>query len=225
MKIGKLTWIILGVLVLAIGFGVVYVMYSKQLQEQDVLKAKAIQNQATLSQLVTEQEKWRGELVRVQEQIDRKNTEVTAAAASLGEAKSLWPRDAQSIDYDERLFALAQGWNLVVNVVTAGDDSSLDDQGILFNNNTFTISVTGQPLTAGYSEVSEYEDFLYERVADIIGFLDELTRDSFFATSKIDLVSLTVPSVPDQETLKTSGVDLEQPVANLTVTVYTYTGN
>jgi hypothetical protein len=222
MKISKLTWIILGILVLAIGFGVIYMLYSKQQQEQDSLKAKASANQAILAGLVTEQEKWRIELVRVQEQLDRKNADVTASAASLAQAKTLWPQDAQSIEYGEKLFALADGWQLVVNVVTADEDTVVMNQNIQFTNNTFTITVTGQPLTAGFTDVSEYEDFLYVRISDILGFVDDLTRDSLFSTSKIDLVTLTVPPVPSQDELSSAGTALEQPVASLSVTIFTY---
>jgi hypothetical protein len=224
MKIGKLTWVILGVVVLAAGFGIIYMMYSKQLQEQDNLKAKAAQNQATLSQLVAEQEKWRTELVRVQELLDRKNTDVSTAAAALVEARSGWLPDAQTIEYEERLFTLADNWKLVVNVVTGGEESSMDNQGVLFGNNTFTVSVTGQPLTVGFTEVSDYEDFLYGRISDILGFIDELTRDSFFSATKIDLVNFTVPQVPSLDELKSAGTAPEQPMANLSITVYTYKG-
>jgi len=224
MKIGKLTWVILGVVVLAAGFGIIYMMYSKQLQEQDNLKAKAAQNQATLSQLVAEQEKWRTELVRVQELLDRKNTDVSTAAAALVEARSGWLPDAQTIEYEERLFTLADNWKLVVNVVTGGEESSMDNQGVLFGNNTFTVSVTGQPLTVGFTEVSDYEDFLYGRISDILGFIDELTRDSFFSATKIDVVNFTVPQVPSLDELKSAGTAPEQPMANLSITVYTYKG-
>ncbi len=225
MKISKVTWIILGIVLLAVGFGIIYTLYSRQIQEQDTLKATVANNQVTLAGIVKEQEKWRSELAAIQEQLVRKNAEVEAARKALIEAKSVWPRNTQSIEYDEKIFALAKGWALEMQVITATDENIINEQGISFINHTFTFTVTGKPLDVGFSDVPDYEKFLYGRVADILGFLSDINKDTFFSTARIDLVSLQVPFVPDQETLVSAGIDVEQPVASITVTVYSYKGS
>ncbi len=222
MKISKITLIILGVVILAVGFGVLYMMYNKQLQQQEPLKSKIAANQARLAQLVTEQEKWKTQLAALQEQIAQKNQEVAAAKSSLSLAKAEWPNAAESIEYEEKLFALADGWDLVVNVVTAGDAAASNFNGINFSTHTFTVTVTGQPLAAGFDEEAKYHEYIYKVAGDILNFLDELVQNEFFASAKMDVVSLTVPSLLTKEELVSAGIDIEQPVGTLNVTVYTY---
>lgn len=222
MKISKVTLIVLGVVVLAVGFGVLYMLYSKQLQEQDTLKSKIAVNQAKLTQLVNEQEKWKSQLAALQEQISQKNQEVAAARASLDAAKAEWPNAAESIEYEEKIFALADGWDLVVNVVTAGDTVASNINGINFTANTFTVTVTGQPLTAGFDEEAKYQEYMYKVAGDILSFLDELVQNEFFATANMDVVSLSIPALLTKEDLVTAGIDIEKPVGTLSVTVYTY---
>ena len=222
MKFSKVTLIILGVVVLAIGFGVLYMLYSKQLQEQDTLKSKAAANQAQLAKLVKEQEKWKSQLAVLQEQISRNNQELDAARQSLTAAKAEWPVSAESIEYEERLFALADGWDLVVNVVSGSDTASSNINGITFQTNTFSISVTGQPLTSGFDEEDKYHEYIYKIVGDILSFMDEMVGNEFFVTARMDAVNVAVPSLLTKEDLVKAGTDLEQPAATFSVTVYTY---
>lgn len=222
MKISKVTIIILGVVVLAVGFGLLYMMYSKQIQEQDSLKSKVAANQAKLAQLVSEQENWKSQLVALQEQIARKNQEVTTARSSLDAAKAEWPIAAESIEYEERIFALADGWDLVINVVTAGDTAVSNNNGINFSADTFTVTVTGSPLTAGFDEEAKYHEYIYKVTGDILNFLDEMVQNDFFASAKMDVVSLTIPELMTKEDLVNAGTDIEQPVGTLSITVYTY---
>jgi hypothetical protein len=222
MKISKVTLIILGVVVLAVGFGVLYMMYSKQVQEQDSLKATIKTNQARLAQLVSEQEKWKSQLTVLQEQIAQKNQEVAAARSSLDTAKTAWPASAESIEYEERIFALADGWDLVVNVVTAGNTATTNINGINFTTNTFTVTVTGSPLAAGFDEEDKYQEYIYKVAGDILSFLDEIVRNDFFASAKMDVVSLTIPSLLTKADLVNTGTEIEQPVGTLSITVYTY---
>jgi hypothetical protein len=222
MKVSKVTLIILGIVVLVIGFGVLYMMYTKQLQEQDTLKAKAAANQSRLTQIIGEQEKWKSQLATLQEQIAQKNQEVAAANAALVAAKSEWPDSAESIEYEERLFALADQWDLVTSVVTGGNPSTRNINGIGFTTTEFTITVTGQPLSSGFDEEDKYQEYVYQIVDDILGFLNELTKDSYFKTANIGSVNLTIPPLLSKEKLVDSGKNLAQPLATFTMTVYTY---
>ena len=224
MKISKAIWIILGVVVLGVAFGFLYMQYTKQLDEQTQLKAKITANQATVSRLVTERESVQSQLTKLNEQLDQKKAGIEAARLSLDNVTAGWPREAESIEYEEAIFGLAGGWDLDVNVVTAGDAAAKSVQGIGFLNTTFTVEVTGQPLTSGFAEASEYETYIYQVLGNILGFVDALANDKSFAAAQIDVAGLTVPSLLTSEDVVAAGIDLPQPTGTLTVTVYTYKG-
>jgi hypothetical protein len=224
MKISKVTIIILGVLVLAVGFGVLYMMYAKQLQEQDTLKSQQTANQASVARLITEQQKYQAQLVDLQAQLDKKNQDVATAAASLSAAKAGWVADAPTIDYEEKLFALADSWNLAVSVTTGDDAVEQKIESVGFKTTNFTVTLTGLDATSGFDDISKYQDYIYSTVGDMLSYLDALTRDDSFKSAKIEMVSLTIPETPAKEDLVNNGTTLEQPISTFSVNVYTYTG-
>jgi cell division protein FtsB len=228
MKISKITWIILGVVVLGVVFFLLYMMYSKQLQEQDQLKSQISANQANVAQLVSQQQKYQSQLTALKADIDQKNQAVDNANKVLASARSAWTSDnvnAQSIENEEKLFSLADGWNLAVTVTTGTETVTKSIQEINFMNTVFTVTVTGQPVATGFTEVVDYQTYIYSKVNDILGFLDALVRDSSFSTASIDLVNLTVPEMPTKESLVDTGINIIQPIATVNITIYTYEGN
>ncbi len=224
MKIGRVTWIILGVVVLGVAFALLYMQYSKQLDEQSQLKANIAANQATVAKLSADRENWQSQLNKLNDQLAQKRAAVAPAQIALDGAKSVWPKDVQSIEYDQEIFNVAGGWNLDVSVVQAQDAKPTTVQGIGFMTTSFALSVTGQPLTSGFADASSYRDYVYQVVGNILGFVDSLANDKIFSTASIGSVSISVPPVPASEQVVASGLNLAQPVANLSVTVYTYTG-
>jgi hypothetical protein len=224
MKLSKITIVILGVVVLGVAAGLLYMQYAKQQDEQAQLRTKIAANQATVSRLAAEGENWQAQLTRLQGQIAQKKEAVTTANMSLTAARAEWPKDAQSIEYDEDIFGLADGWNLVVSAVTAGEPAAKPVQGIGFTNTAFTVVVTGKPITEGFDETQEYEDHVYQVVGNILGFVNTLTKDANFNHAGIDSVSLSVPPMLPLEQIVAQGTKVAQPSASITVTVYTYKG-
>jgi cell division protein FtsB len=228
MKISKITWIILGVVVLGVVFFLLYMMYSKQLQEQDQLKSQISANQASVSRLVAEQQKFQSQLTALKTDIDRKNQAVANANNALAIARSAWTSNnstAESIEYEEKLFSLAEGWDLAVSVTTGTEANIQPVQTVNFVNTTFTVTVTGQPLTSGFDELSEYQSYVYGKVDDIISFLNDINQDSFFRAARIDFVNITVPDMPaTEDDLVDTGINVAQPIATVNITIYTYNG-
>jgi len=222
MKISRITLIIIGVVIFGVAFGLLYMAYSRQLSDQQNLKAKLASNQAQLSKLSTDRQNWQNQLVQVQAQLAQKQQDLANATTLADNVSQGWPGDAQSIDYDETLFNLAAGWNLPITVVSAGDATPLTIQGIAFQTTQFSISVTGQPITAGFDTTLDYETYIYSVVGNILGFVDTLSKDKNFATAKIDLVNLTIPQLltADQLAAKTTWGPGDQPSATVQVTVY-----
>ena len=222
MRISKITWIILGVVVFAVAAGLLYMMYSRQLDEQDQLKSKLSANQVTLARLVKEREDFQVKLTQVQEQLAQKRADLETAKTSLANAKVVWPDRAESIEYDEKLFDLADGWNLVINVVQAGMTGSQVTQGITFKTNTYSVSVIGTGPDSGFETASEYQDYVYKALDDILGYLTSIVNDDFFSTASIDLVSLSIPPMLSSEEVTDQGTDVSQPVGTINVTVFSY---
>ncbi len=224
MKLSKTIWIILGVAVMAVAFGYLYMTYSRQLDEQAQLKSKITTNQATLSRLVTERESVQSQITKLNEQLELRKQALAAARVVADNVSRSWPKDAESIEYGEQFFTVTGGWNLDISVVTAAEAVAKNIQGINFATTTFTVSVTGQPLASGFAEAADYQNYVYGVVADILGFVDAVARDKNFATAQIDSFSMSVPPLLTQEEVVAGGVDLAQPTATFSVTVYTYKG-
>jgi hypothetical protein len=224
MKISKITIVIVGVVVLGAASGLLYMQHSKQQQEQNELRAKIAANQATASRLTAERDNWQSQLTKLQGQLEQKKMAVTAANMSLSAARAEWSRDAESIEYDEILFGLADGWSLKVDSASAGEPAVKPVQGIGFTNTAFSVTVSGKPLAEGFDERQKYEDYIYQVVDNILGFVNSVSKDKSFASAKIDLVNLTVPTLLTSDEIIGQGTNLPQPSATITVTVYTYRG-
>jgi hypothetical protein len=226
MKLSKITIVILGVVVLGVAAGLLYMQHAKQQDEQAQLRAKIAANQATVSRLAAEGENWQAQLTRLQGQIAQKKAAVTTANMSLTAAKAEWPNDAQSIEYDEAIFGLADSWNLDISAISAGEPAAKQVQGIGFTNTTFTVTVTGKALAAdqAFDDTQKYQAYLDQVVGNILGFINVLAKDAKFSHAQIDTVSLSVPEMPPLEEIISQGTKVAQPSASITVTVYTYKG-
>jgi len=222
MRISRVTWIILGVVLFVAAFGVLYMMYSGQQNEQDSLRSKLAANQAALPKLVTERESWQAQLVALQDQLALRQSELAAANQALAQASSGWPVAAESIEYDATLFRIADGWNLQVQSLVAGEKTSKTVQGITFGTTTFTISLTTPAIKA--TEAIEYQDKVYGVVNDILSYVDSLAKAKEFDTATIDTVTIAVPPAMTREELDSGGGSGPAPVATITLTIYTYKG-
>lgn len=146
MRLSKTVWIILGLAVFVIALVYMYMMYSRQASEQDQLKSKIAANQATLIRLVAEQESWQSQLAKLENEIAQRQAALTEANLALSQAKEDWPQSAESIEYDERLFEIADAWNLDITVVTAAEPNDTKVQGgTTFTVASFSVEIKGRP--------------------------------------------------------------------------------
>jgi len=100
----------------------------------------------------------------------------------------------ESIEYDERLFSIADSWGLVVSSLTASEPGQESAQDITFSVTNFAINVKGQ-------------------VDDILGFVNTISIDPNFASTTIRTVNLSVPGDIDV---------IENASASITLTIYGY---
>jgi len=226
MRLSKTVWIILGVAIFIIGFAVLYMMYSRQGDEQDQLKSKMAANQATLVKLVTERGSWQNQLLKLQDELAQRQNALTAANLVFSQAETGWPTSAESIEYDEKLFEIADAWNLEITVVTAAEPKETKVGGITFTVASFTVDVRGTPPLATPKEEKDYRDYLYDTVDDILAFVHTIVNDKDFASAGINLVNMQVPEPLTKEEL----AEIERleegniPRAQITLTIYTYKG-
>lgn len=223
MRLSKTIWIVLGVAVFIIGFVVLYMMYSRQGNEQDQLKSQIASNQATLRQLIAEKGSWQSQLVKLQDELAERQSALAEAKLALSQAATGWPESAESIEYDEKLFEIADGWNLDITVVKAAEPGEETIEGITFVTTSFTVQVTDKPREELSITDVEYREYLYKKVNDILAFLHTIVMDNYFASAGIELVGIQVPEPLTQEDID---ADAEQPspTAQITLTIYIYKG-
>jgi hypothetical protein len=226
MRLSKTVWIILGVVVFAIGAVYLYMMYARQGDEQEQLRSKLATNQATLPKLVAERASWQSQLVKLQSEIAERQATLTEADLALSQAKEGWPKSAESIEYDERLFEIADAWNLDITVVTAVEPKDTQIEGITFTVASFTVEIKGKTPATTPQEEEDYRDYLYKTVGDILNFIDTIVNDKAFASASIQLVTMQVPE-PLTDAALAGKEKLEEgdiPKAQINLTIYTYKG-
>jgi DNA-binding protein YbaB len=223
MKLSRTVWIVLGVAVFIIGFVVLYMMYSRQITEQEQLKSRVASNQATFSKLVTEKENWQTQLVKLQSELAQRQSALTQANLTLSQAKTGWPTSAESIEYDEKLFEMADAWKLDITIVTAAEPAEEEVEDITFTVASFTVQVTGKPLETPFKEAKDYRDYLYDTVDDILAFVHTIVNDKNFASAGIELVNMQVPEPLTKEDIA-GNAEQKSPTAKITLTIYTYKG-
>lgn len=224
MRLSKTVWIILGVVVFVIGAVYLYMMYARQLDEQEQWKSKLATNQATLPRLVAERENWQSQLDKLQNEIAQRQAALTEANLALSQAKEGWPESAESIEYDEKLFEIADAWKLDITVVTAAEPKEVRVEGITFTVASFNVEVKGRPPETTPEEEADYRDYIYKAVGDILHFIDTVVNDKDFASASIELVTMQVPQPLTKEQLAEEGLEVEKPTAQINLIIYTYKG-
>ncbi len=225
MRLSKTVWIILGAAIFIIGFVVLYMMYSRQGDEQEQLKSKIAANQAALVGLIKERESWQSQLLNLQDELAQRQDALAEANLALSQAGTGWPTSAESIEYDEKLFEMADAWNLEITVVKAAEPQEETVEGITFTVSSFNVEVRGKSREEDKLSrtAAEYREYLYKTVDDILAFVHTIVNDKDFVSAGIELVSMEVPEPLTQEEIDE---DAEQtsPTAQIKLTIYTYKG-
>ena len=226
MRISKTIWIILGVAIFIIGFVFLFLMYSRQLDEQEQLKSRLETNVATLPKLVAERENWQSQLVKLQNELAQRQSALNEANEQLRQATTGWPTSAESIEYDEKLFEIANAWNLDITVVTAAAAEEERIEGISFMVASFTVEVRGKLVTiADFEEAADYQEYIDDTVDDILAFIHTVASDKNFDSARIQLVDLGVPEPLTDEEFQAENAQLgEPPWAQISLTIYIYKG-
>lgn len=178
MKISKTFIVVLFLGLVAIGAGLLYTMWQKELDRKDTLNASLETATALLPPIQANIAKAEGDLTAAQ-------AKITAARANLASYKALFPipppvAAIQSIDYGEKLFIVAANNTLSLTKFQASEPTSVTVDKIAYQKTQMDITVSG-PI---------------ENINDFIGNLE---TGNDYLTATIDSVSITFSTLFDQE--------------------------
>lgn len=199
MRLGRTSWIILGIGILIVAAVSLYMVYRGQVSEQASLNDDLSQETATLHLLALERLSLEGELAQLESDLTELQGEtgqleaemsqleaelsqleaeleqaVAQAILLLNEAKAKFFSSVESIEYDEVLFGFARDANLEVAGLAMSEPTDIDVEGVTCVTTSFTVTVRGE-------------------VADILNFVNTIVTDEAFKTAILEPFNMAVP--------------------------------
>ncbi len=184
MKLGRRTWIVIGVGLFVIAVLSLYMLYQGQAQKRQVARDNLAQAQEELRVLILQEQgleselgQLEDELAQWQSELGQLDTELAQAVLALGQTEAGFLASAGSIEYDEVLFGFARDSNLEIVSLSASepvDISEEDIEDITYATTSFTVEVRGE-------------------VADILDFINAVVTDENFKTAILEPVTIMVP--------------------------------
>jgi len=191
MRLSKTAWLILGIGIFVIAFATLYMVYSQQSGEQEQLNSSLAVAQGALPQLVSEREDLESQLTQWESQLAQ-------ATSSLAKIEARFPESVQSIEYDERLFKLADDCDLEITSLTASEPSEEKVENVTYSITSFGVDVRGE-------------------VADILDFINAIATSEYFTTATMEMVDMDIPEPEEEE-------EEEKPTATIELVIYGYQG-
>ena len=169
MRLSRTARLILGIGIFAVAFAGLYILYSQQAAEQELVKESLDRAQVVLPNLV-------GERKDLQDKLTRWESELAAATSSLDKSQAKFPVSVESIEYSEALFKfdLAYGGNLQVMSITASEPRDTKAGDITYAVTTFGVVVSGY-------------------VEDILDMVDAIVTSKDFTSATVEEVNISIP--------------------------------
>ena len=212
MKLGKIAWLILGIGIIIIALGSLYMLYRGQLAEQERLNDALSLAQATVPKLAVDRTNLESTLTELQDKLAQ-------ATSRLKTAKAAFPTSSvESIEVDELLFQIADAWDLDITSLTAEEPSvqiveveveDIDVADVTYSVTSFTVAVKGE-------------------VTDILDFINTIVTHEDFITATVEVVNITVPeplTEEEKEDLTEEEIEeKEKPSATIQLVIYSFRG-
>jgi hypothetical protein len=209
MKISKTALVVLGIGVFILAFAIIFVMYSGQNGEQEQLNNRLSSTQGLLPGLIAEKEDLADQLAQQQDELDK-------AKAALDKVEAQFPKSAESIEYDEELFKLAEQSGLLITELTASEPASEGVKGtdITYDIRTFTAVV--QNADSAPANAADFELYIDQTVEKVLDFVHLVVTTPEFGVATVRLVALDDLDPPEEiENNKAEG-----PQATLELAIY-----
>ena len=172
MRLSRTAWLILGIGVLVIALGSLYMVYSRQSSEQQELAASLSQARAREPKVISDREAAAAELTKGQNKL-------AEATSLLAKSQAQFPKSVVSIEYGEALWEIADACDLEVMKLTAAEPSNKKVGDITFTVFSFEVKVRGE-------------------VDDILDFISDIARSEHFTAATVEVVKIEVPEPPEE---------------------------
>jgi len=210
MKLGKTSWLILGIGIIVIALISLYTIYFQQTGEQKRLNESLAAAQDTMPQLTAERTDLESTLAEVEARL-------ADIISRLEAGKAAYPSSVESIEYDEALFDFADSLELDIALLESeepGDEAveveieNIEVEAVTYFVTSFIIDVRGE-------------------IGDILSFIHEIVTDEEFSTSTIELVDITIEHLTEEakEGMTSDEIEkAEMPLASIRLIIYGYEG-
>lgn len=229
MKLGKTAWYILGIGILVIALGSLYMLYRGQVDEQERLNDALAVAQATAPKLAKERANLESTLTELEDKLAQ-------AASQMKKARAVFPTSSvESIEVDELLFQIADTWDLDITSLTASEprdkkikveveDIKVEDVTYLVTS--FTVNVRGKAPESVFETEEEHKAYIDETVGDILDFINTIVTHEDFNTATVELVNMKAPEPLTEEELEEMEEITEKdiPSATIQLVIYSYRG-
>ena len=182
--------LILGLGIFVIAFATLFVVYSGQSSGQEELEGSLAAAQARLPKLISERED-------LESQLTQWEGELAEATSLLSKIEARFPKSAESIEYDEALFEIAEDCNLEVIGLAASEPRDKKVEDITYTISSFEVKVRGE-------------------VDDMLDMVSAIATSEYFTTATVELVNIEIPEPEEEET--------EMPEATIELVGYSYQG-
>lgn len=210
MKLGKTSWLILGIGIIVIALISLYTIYFQQTGEQKRLNESLAAAQDTMPQLTAERTDLESTLAEVEARL-------ADIISRLEAGKAAYPSSVESIEYDEALFDFADSLELDIALLESeepGDEAveveieNIEVEAVTYFVTSFIVDVRGD-------------------IGDILSFIHEIVTDEEFSTSTIELVDITIEHLTEEakEGMTSDEIEkAEMPLASIRLIIYGYEG-
>ena len=190
MKFSRITWLILGVGIFAVGAVGIYLIYQEEIEAQDLLNESIAATEATLPQIIAQKSDLEGQLAQLED-------DLAQAEAGFEEAVAKWPESIQSIYYGDLLFYWAETLDLRVTSFTSSEPTAMLEDGISYEVTNFTVTVEA------------------DLAKDILRYLTLIELDDDFRTARIDSVTTVIVDPEDEEATEITSADISLTITKL----------
>ena len=193
MRLTRTSWLILALGVFVIAFVSLFVIYSRQASQQKDLKNSLAEAEARYPQLTSQ-------IQTLQGQLAQRQSDLAAELSKLSAAKAKFPPSVQSIDYYQRLLAIADDCDLNVTSLTASGPRQQKADSVTYLVTTFNVAVRGE-------------------MTSILDFIHTLATSEDFTSATVEVININIPQPPTGQ----GGIPQESE-ASITMDIYAYPG-
>jgi len=221
MKFGRAAQLVLAIGIFAVGIIFLYRMNLERQAAQEGLHTQLAAAQLLLPKLTSEKEDLESQLTRLQNNL-------VEARSAIGEGKSKYPDNIESIEYDQKLFQMAQDRSLEVIRLTASEPGNKNVEDVAFTNTSFEVEVAGEALDSPPADEEEFREYVNGVLIDILAFINGIAVGEEFITATVESVDISVPTFAEVEEAEESEEAEEGEAGRVSATIklviYSYEG-